>query len=394
MKNYYEILGLNLDASESEIQKAYRKLSMKFHPDKNDGDKYFEEWTKKINEAYEILNNPTKKKEYDNILKRYLEEEKHNSSFNQNTSDNSSNSIYNEEITLSKIRMLLPAYFDALKEYEDNQYLYQRVLARTAPNLFTLPKIAICFLLLLVSFLGLFKKSILNVPKIKQDNKIEQKVNVEPSNRNILNEQEDVIVPEDSRYINKSFTVNINKLYFYYSPTSEKRKRAYLVKGESFKAIREYNGYVYTIFRNAKGVETIGWLNLNGLILTEELSNNNVEEYIVPVESHTNKNSEPEYIVVSPEFPGGMAEMYKFLGKNLVYPLEAQKMNITGKVFANFIVEIDGSIKDITILKGLGMGCDEESIRLIKSMPKWNPGKTNGIPTLMKYTLPINFQLE
>ena len=95
-----------------------------------------------------------------------------------------------------------------------------------------------------------------------------------------------------------------------------------------------------------------------------------------------------------PEFPGGQREMYAFIGKNLKYPSQAQRANVSGRVFAKFVVERDGRIGDVQILKGIGFGCDEEAQRVIKSMPKWNPGKQNGRSVRVFFTMPINFQLE
>lgn len=94
------------------------------------------------------------------------------------------------------------------------------------------------------------------------------------------------------------------------------------------------------------------------------------------------------------EFPGGIKEMYGFIGKNLKYPSAAQRANVSGKVFAKFVVEKDGSLGDVQILKGIGFGCDEEAQRVLKSMPKWSPGKQNGRAVRQYYTMPISFVLE
>jgi len=96
----------------------------------------------------------------------------------------------------------------------------------------------------------------------------------------------------------------------------------------------------------------------------------------------------------NPEFPGGISEMYKFLGKNIKYPSVASRANVSGKVFLTFVVNTDGSIQNVGVLKGLGFGCDEEATRVVKTMPKWKPGKQSGRPVRVKYNLPINFQLE
>src|SRR5690606_29104921 len=96
----------------------------------------------------------------------------------------------------------------------------------------------------------------------------------------------------------------------------------------------------------------------------------------------------------NPEFPGGPAEMYKYLSKNIRYPGAASRANIQGRVFLQFVVNTDGSITDVEVVKGVGFGCDEEAVRVVKSMPKWKPGRQSGRAVRVKYTLPVNFQLE
>ncbi len=96
----------------------------------------------------------------------------------------------------------------------------------------------------------------------------------------------------------------------------------------------------------------------------------------------------------NPTFPGGIKEMYKFIGQNLRYPSAAQRANTQGKVFVKFIVRKDGSTSDMTVLKGIGNGCDEETVRVIGIMPKWNAGKQNGIPVNVFFTMPVSFVLE
>lgn len=95
-----------------------------------------------------------------------------------------------------------------------------------------------------------------------------------------------------------------------------------------------------------------------------------------------------------PEFTGGMAALGQYLQKNLRYPAAAQRANVAGRVFVSFVVNTDGSIQDVQVLKGLGFGTDEEAQRVVKSMPKWRPGKQSGRPVRVKYNLPINFTLE
>ncbi len=95
-----------------------------------------------------------------------------------------------------------------------------------------------------------------------------------------------------------------------------------------------------------------------------------------------------------PEFEGGNTNALKYIAKNIRYPKEAQRKNIQGKVFIKFIVEKDGSVSNPTILKGIGEGCDDEAKKVIESMPKWKPGKQNGQPVRVWFTIPISFTLE
>ncbi|MBU0696173.1 MAG: TonB family protein [Bacteroidetes bacterium] len=99
-------------------------------------------------------------------------------------------------------------------------------------------------------------------------------------------------------------------------------------------------------------------------------------------------------VEVLPTFPGGLEQFGKFLSKNLRYPPIARDNGIQGRVFCNFVVEKDGSLTDIKVVRGIGGGCDEEAVRVLKSSPKWNPGVQNGRNVRVSYTIPIFFQLQ
>lgn len=96
-----------------------------------------------------------------------------------------------------------------------------------------------------------------------------------------------------------------------------------------------------------------------------------------------------------PEFPGGLSAMMKYISDNIQYPVIAQENGIEGRVICQFVVEKDGSVTDIKVVRSAGeKSLDMESIRVIKTMPNWTPGYKNGKPVRVKYTLPINFKLE
>lgn len=93
-------------------------------------------------------------------------------------------------------------------------------------------------------------------------------------------------------------------------------------------------------------------------------------------------------------YPGGYEALMEFLAKNIQYPDKAKKMGVKGRVFATFIVETDGSISDIKIIRDIGYGCGEEVVRVIKLMPKWKPAKQKGKPVRLQFNLPVTFSLN
>ena len=92
-----------------------------------------------------------------------------------------------------------------------------------------------------------------------------------------------------------------------------------------------------------------------------------------------------------PEFPGGMPAMIEFLQTNLNYPKDAKKQNVGGRVLVMFVVEADGSISNVRVAKKIFPSLDAEALRVVKAMPKWNPGKEKGKPVRVNFSLPIVF---
>lgn len=99
-------------------------------------------------------------------------------------------------------------------------------------------------------------------------------------------------------------------------------------------------------------------------------------------------------IVSSAEPVGGFKQFYRYIRQNLKYPAKARRTGIDGRVYVQFFVEKDGSIVDVKVLKGLGSGCDEEAMRLVKAAPKWIPEKHRGSPVKAKVSIPIPFVLR
>lgn len=95
-----------------------------------------------------------------------------------------------------------------------------------------------------------------------------------------------------------------------------------------------------------------------------------------------------------PSFPGGDIERNKFLAQSIVYPRQASENGIQGTVYVSFIVNTDGKIEDVKILRGIGGGCDEEALRVVKHMPRWKPGMQDGKKVRFLYTMPVHFKLQ
>lgn len=102
------------------------------------------------------------------------------------------------------------------------------------------------------------------------------------------------------------------------------------------------------------------------------------------------------YVVVEeePDFPGGMEALLKYLQDNIQYPQLAKENNITGKVFVTFVVEKDGRVTQVKLLRDIGGGCGNEAMRVVKAMPKWKPGKQQGRPVRTQFNLPVVFNLR
>ena len=131
-------------------------------------------------------------------------------------------------------------------------------------------------------------------------------------------------------------------------------------------------------------------------INAEVEQNEVIEEYIAPevVEDDVVEQEIFKIVEEMPSFPGGEQKLMEFVGKNIKYPQIARETGIQGRVFVNFVVEPDGSVSNVSVLRGIGGGCDEEAMRVVKSMPKWKPGKQRGKAVRVQYMLPVNFRLQ
>jgi len=139
-------------------------------------------------------------------------------------------------------------------------------------------------------------------------------------------------------------------------------------------------------------------VELDPVIIVDAGTITKVPEY-VPVPK---KIEEPDfdenvpfiYVEEWPSFKGGEEARLAFLRDNLRYPNNAREIGIQGTVFVSFIVERDGSITNVEIMRGIGGGCDEETLRVAKLMPRWNPGKQRNRPVRTYFRMPVRFALQ
>ncbi|MBP7210051.1 MAG: energy transducer TonB [Paludibacteraceae bacterium] len=146
---------------------------------------------------------------------------------------------------------------------------------------------------------------------------------------------------------------------------------------------------VIEIKENTETVETADFS-------TEDESNKRVEiqaPIAAPEEEPEDQKKIHVIVEKMPEFKGGAEAMNNFLVKNIKYPLIAQENNIQGRVICQFVVNSDGRIVDVVVVRGVEASLDAEAVRVIKSMPPWTPGKQGGKNVRVKYTLPIRFKL-
>lgn len=142
---------------------------------------------------------------------------------------------------------------------------------------------------------------------------------------------------------------------------------------------------------DAESENEIGIVNAEVTDKTE-----NIEITHVEVEKEEEEDEQVIWQVVEqdPEFPGGVEALYKYIQQNIKYPQLAKENDITGRVFVTFVVERDGSVSNVKAARDIGGGCGAEAVRVVKSLPKWTPGKQRGKAVRAAYTLPVNFTLQ
>ncbi|MFY0601412.1 MAG: energy transducer TonB [Cyclobacteriaceae bacterium] len=131
------------------------------------------------------------------------------------------------------------------------------------------------------------------------------------------------------------------------------------------------------------------------LEITEDMEMTEIVDYDFSSDTPEEVVEEIFDIVETQALPhGGLAAFYKYVGENLKYPDRAARLNVSGRVFVQFVVEKDGSLTDVKVIKGIFDDCDQEAIRVIENAPKWSPGKQRGVPVRSYRRVPIVFVLK
>lgn len=131
------------------------------------------------------------------------------------------------------------------------------------------------------------------------------------------------------------------------------------------------------------------------VIIDVQITDHDLEDYLATTEPP--KEAAEEVLIFAetqPSFPGGIDAFYRYLGETVAYPKQAIRRGVSGKVFVEFVVDKDGSLSQLRVAKGIGAGCDEEALRVIKNSPRWNPGKQRGRAVRVRMMVPITFKLQ
>jgi protein TonB len=127
----------------------------------------------------------------------------------------------------------------------------------------------------------------------------------------------------------------------------------------------------------------------------EAAEDTKIEEIIIKIEKDEEDYNQIFTIVEDIASPiGGTSAFYKYVSQNMRYPAQAKRMSVEGRVFCEFVVNRDGSIQDVKVLRGLGAGCDEEAIRVLQASPRWNPAKQRGKAVRSRFHMAIIFKLS
>ncbi len=214
-----------------------------------------------------------------------------------------------------------------------------------------------------------------------------------PDNVEKIDIPEAKMLPEDSVHLIFGFNMNVRKADFLAQLGKEQPCRLDIFDNNNKLIVtlfdtRMGSGYYKTTWDIAPDIDYFSYVFTAG---ENRITGNS---YIDPEKSYNKETDVYRVVEKMPEYPGGISQLMKYLADNINYPAEAKEKGVQGRVFVNFIVEADGSVSNVNVLRGIGAGCDEEAVRVVSSMPKWTPGEQDGQPVRVSFNIPVKYTLN
>lgn len=276
---------------------------------------------------------------------------------------------------MAKLDLISQEWADLVFEGRNQAYgAYQLRKGTTKRNIWS---IVIVFLAALLLYLGLTLQKMAQANKEVENTQAVELSALEQKKKEAKVEKKEVVKVEPEKIVEK-----VKSSVKFTAPVIKKDSE---VKEEDEIKLDEVE----------KSNKAIGVFNVEG---NDEVGGEvlKIKEDIAPPEPPKHEEETKVFDIVEqmPMYPGGPSAMMKFLSENIHYPVVAQENGVQGRVTVAFVVERDGSITDVHVARGVDPSLDKEAVRVVKSMPKWQPGKQNGSTVRVKYNVPVLFRLQ
>lgn len=276
---------------------------------------------------------------------------------------------------MAKLDLISLEWTDLVFEGRNQDYgAYQLRKGTSKRNIWSIIIVALAAALL---FLGLTVHRMAEPSRTVMNMQAVEVANIKKDKKDVKVEKKDPVKVEPERIIEK-----VKSSVKFTAPVIRKDN---LVKEEDEIKLDEIE----------KSTKAIGALTVDG---NDELGGEvlRIKEEIAPPEppKHVEDNKIFEIVEQNPTFPGGTAALMSWLSQNIKYPVIAAENGVKGRVIVQFVVEKDGSITDVVVVKSVDPSLDKEATRVIKNMPHWIPGRQNGSPVRVRFTVPVTFTLQ
>ena len=276
---------------------------------------------------------------------------------------------------MAKLDLISLEWTDLVFEGRNQDYgAYQLRKGTSKRNIWSIIIVALAAALL---FLGLTVHRMAEPSRTVMNMQAVEVANIKKDKKDVKVEKKDPVKVEPERIIEK-----VKSSVKFTAPVIRKDN---LVKDEDEIKLDEIE----------KSTKAIGALTVDG---NDELGGEvlRIKEEIAPPEppKHVEDNKIFEVVEQNPTFPGGTAALMSWLSQNIKYPVIAAENGVKGRVIVQFVVEKDGSITDVVVVKSVDPSLDKEATRVIKNMPHWIPGRQNGSPVRVRFTVPVTFTLQ